>query len=108
MMKGEIVQTLYVQAHKGQQSLDYTEYMEHGDTRWRVTFRHDFYSYQSKGVAERWDGTQWREVFHCSPARLKLGGHSTIEEPLYWQADAALDAKYMVEMAALVIGEAAA
>lgn len=102
------MKTLYTQASKGNQSLDYTEYLEHGDTRWRVRMKHDFYSLQSFGVAERWDGSQWRGVFTCSPARLKLGGHSTAEETHFWEADAALDAQYLVNMAALVIGEVAA
>lgn len=107
-MKGLTMKTLYVQASKGHKSLDYTEYAEHCGSRWMVKFHRDFYEEQSTGTASRWDGSRWQEVFSCSPARLKLGGHSTIEEPLYWEADASSDAQYMVSMAAMVIGEEAA
>lgn len=99
------MQTLYVQAAKGHQSLNYTEYVEHCGSRWRVTFHHNFNVDQSTGIADRWDGTTWREVFVCSPARLKLGGHSTIESVEFWEGDAALDAQYMIGMAAMIIGE---
>ena len=102
------METLYVQASKGHKSLDYTEYLSHGESRWRVRFHRDFYEDQSFGVAERWDGARWQEVFNCSPQRLKLGGHSTVEEPCYWEPDASLDAQYIVSMAAKVIGEVAA
>jgi len=102
------METLYVQAVKGTQSLNYTEYLAYSGTRWKVHFRHDFYEQQSTGVASRWDGSKWQDVFHCEPSRLKLGGHSTIEAVEFWQDDAALDAQYMVNMAAMVIGEAAA
>jgi hypothetical protein len=102
------VETLYVQASKGTKALDFTAYLACGESRWQVKFHRDFHEEQSRGVASRWDGSRWQEVFHCSPSRLKLGGHSTVEEPHYWEADAALDAEYVVSMAAMIIGEQAA
>jgi len=100
-----MMETLYAQAAKKSQSLEYVEYAEHAGQRWRARFKRDFYEKQSFGVAERWDGSQWREVLSCSPSRLKLGGHSTSQEVVYWEADAALDAEYLITMAAMVVGE---
>lgn len=95
----------YVQAEKGTQQLDFTLYAEHAGSKWRVVFSRDFYDLQSHGEASRWDGAKWQSVFKCSPTRLKLGGYSTNAEPHFWEADATLDAEYMISMAALVIGE---
>jgi hypothetical protein len=97
----------YKQAEKGKQSLDFTLYADHAGSKWRVVLERDFYDFQSKGSADRWDGTKWQQVFKCSPMRLKLGGYSTSTAPHFWEADATLDAEYMIGMAAMVIGEAA-
>jgi len=99
------MEVVYVQAHRGSQSLDYSYYAKHAGAQWRVTFRLDFYPQQSYGKADRWDGSKWQEVFDCSPIRLKLGAYSTGMEPHFWEADAALDAEYMIGMASLVIGD---
>lgn len=63
--------SLHVAIAKGSQDLKYTEIVRFGEHRLRIEMRADSYVAQSWAKVERWNGSEWAELYTIEGALMQ-------------------------------------